>query len=294
MAFKMKGMSFGKGTGYKSPQAMKKEAAMKMKKAAMKMKDPMDMKKDPMMMKKDPMMMKKDPMMMKKDPMKMKKNSAMDMKKDPMKMKKGSAMKKDIKVNDDISIVTSGPDAGKVKSKKQTGAKNYAAAVKKDPKLPEYIKQRKGLKKGTKEYATVQNKINKAYGVSKRHSVATTTKSTNRSQKTTTTTPGEGSKTSKVVTDKKGTTRKIKDVERDDAGNVTRRRKQKFDKDGNRIKAKTVSREGDTVTKTIVKDKNLLSEKGPARVRTRKKGGTGIGSAIKGAIARRKARRANR
>ena len=54
MAFKMKGMSFGQGTGYQSPQLMKKEAAMKMKKeAAMKMKDPMDMKKDPMMMKKE-------------------------------------------------------------------------------------------------------------------------------------------------------------------------------------------------------------------------------------------------
>tara|TARA_R100001510_G_C7634116_1_gene192568 strand:+ start:457 stop:1452 length:996 start_codon:yes stop_codon:yes gene_type:complete len=39
MAFKMKGMSFGEGTGYKSPQLMKKESAMKMKKeAAMKMK----------------------------------------------------------------------------------------------------------------------------------------------------------------------------------------------------------------------------------------------------------------
>ena len=41
----MKGMSFGEGTGYKSPQLMKKEAAMKMKKeAAMKMKknSPMD------------------------------------------------------------------------------------------------------------------------------------------------------------------------------------------------------------------------------------------------------------
>lgn len=32
MAFKMKGMSFGKGTSYKSPQMMKKESAMKMKK----------------------------------------------------------------------------------------------------------------------------------------------------------------------------------------------------------------------------------------------------------------------
>tara|TARA_R100000329_G_scaffold75485_1_gene65167 strand:+ start:680 stop:1639 length:960 start_codon:yes stop_codon:yes gene_type:complete len=37
MAFKLKGMTFGKGTGYKSPQMMKKEAAMKMaKKSAMK------------------------------------------------------------------------------------------------------------------------------------------------------------------------------------------------------------------------------------------------------------------
>ena len=39
MAFKLKGMTFGKGTGYKSPQMMKKEAAMKMaKKSAMKKK----------------------------------------------------------------------------------------------------------------------------------------------------------------------------------------------------------------------------------------------------------------
>ena len=30
MAFKLKGMGFGKGTGYKSPQMMKKESAMKM------------------------------------------------------------------------------------------------------------------------------------------------------------------------------------------------------------------------------------------------------------------------
>jgi hypothetical protein len=53
MAFKMKGMSFGKGTSYKSPQAMKKESAMKMAKkdSAMNMakKSPMDMaKKSPM------------------------------------------------------------------------------------------------------------------------------------------------------------------------------------------------------------------------------------------------------
>jgi len=62
MAFKLKGMGFGEGTGYKSPQMMKKEAAMKMKKEAA---------------------------------MKLKKDSAMDMKKDSaMKMKGKSAYKK--------------------------------------------------------------------------------------------------------------------------------------------------------------------------------------------------------
>lgn len=41
---------------------------------------------------------------------------------------------------------------------------SYAEAKKRDPKLDSYIKQRKGLKKGTPEYNAVQNKINKAYG----------------------------------------------------------------------------------------------------------------------------------
>lgn len=45
----------------------------------------------------------------------------------------------------------------------------YAKAAKKDPKLGDYVKQRKGLKKGTPEYAKVQNKINAAYGVKKRY-----------------------------------------------------------------------------------------------------------------------------
>ena len=135
---------------------MKNEAAMKMKKAAMKMKDPMDMKKDPMMMKKD------SAMDMKKEPMKMKKGSAMDMKKDPMKMKKKSPMKKDSDgdgIPDFVDADTKGAKIGP-KNKKDP----YAEAKKRDPKLPEYIKQRKGLKKGTVEYNRIQNKINKAYG----------------------------------------------------------------------------------------------------------------------------------
>lgn len=43
-------------------------------------------------------------------------------------------------------------------------AGEYAAAKKKDPNLDKYIKQRKGLTKGTPEYNAVQNKINRAYG----------------------------------------------------------------------------------------------------------------------------------
>ena len=43
-------------------------------------------------------------------------------------------------------------------------AGEYAAAKKKDPNLDKYIKQRKGLTKGTPEYNAMQNKINRAYG----------------------------------------------------------------------------------------------------------------------------------
>ena len=135
---------------------MKNEAAMKMKKAAMKMKDPMDMKKDPMMMKKD------SAMDMKKEPMKMKKGSAMDMKKDPMKMKKKSPMKKDSDGDGIPDFVDADTKPAKIGPKNKKDP--YAEAKKRDPKLPEYIKQRKGLKKGTVEYNRVQNKINKAYG----------------------------------------------------------------------------------------------------------------------------------
>ena len=60
---------------------------------------------------------------------------------------------------------------GKSMAKK---ADPYAEALKKDPKLPDYIKQRKGLKKGTPEYNTVQNKINRAYGKQTRPEKAAT------------------------------------------------------------------------------------------------------------------------
>ena len=47
----------------------------------------------------------------------------------------------------------------------------YADALKNDPNLPSYIKERKGLDKDSNRYKILQNKINKAYGVSKRYKV---------------------------------------------------------------------------------------------------------------------------
>jgi hypothetical protein len=56
----------------------------------------------------------------------------------------------------------------KTKTKTSTGDP-YAKAKKKDPNLPSYIKERKKHAKGSAEYNAIQNKINAAYGVSKRH-----------------------------------------------------------------------------------------------------------------------------
>ena len=65
------------------------------------------------------------------------------------------------------------------KAKKKVG-KSWTKAVKRQKKkgkagetLSSLVSKRKGLKKGTAEYAAVQNKINKAYGVKKRHKATT-------------------------------------------------------------------------------------------------------------------------
>ena len=49
--------------------------------------------------------------------------------------------------------------------------RSYAEALKTDKNLNEYIKQRKGLDKSSNEYKVLQNKINEAYGSSKRYKV---------------------------------------------------------------------------------------------------------------------------
>jgi len=90
----------------------------------------------------------------------------------------------------------------KVKSKGSTHKKLLEARWKKGDKasgntLDELVKQRKGLKKGTPEYAKVQNKINEALGSKKRYDEGTTTTTTGES--TITTTTDEPTKTKKVI-----------------------------------------------------------------------------------------------
>jgi hypothetical protein len=63
--------------------------------------------------------------------------------------------------------------------------------------LNDLVKQRKGLKKGTPEYAKVQNKINEALGSKKRYDEGTTTTTTDKP--TITTTTDEPTKTEKVI-----------------------------------------------------------------------------------------------
>jgi len=57
------------------------------------------------------------------------------------------------------------------KNKKGAPGDPYGRAKKNDPNLDNYIRERKKYPKGSPEYNKLQNKINEAYGVSKRHPV---------------------------------------------------------------------------------------------------------------------------
>lgn len=185
----MKGMSFGQGTGYQSPQLMKKEAAMKMKKEAA-------------------MKLKKD------SAMDMKKGSAMDMKKGPMTMKKGSAM--DMKKGSAMDM-----------KKSPMNLSEWEKALKRDPNLNNLVAARNKAKKehgkNSKEYATAQNRVNVAYENAKRHGQTTTSESktnkvTGRTKTTTTVnTPGVGSETTTRVTGRSGGDIKSKKVTEKDS-----------------------------------------------------------------------------
>jgi len=90
---------------------------------------------------------------------------------------------------DDIKKAAKGSkeyQEGKAKRKaakaKKKENKTWTKAVKKQKKsgsgetLSSLVSKRKGLTKGTAEYAAVQNKINKAYGVEKRHKATVASK----------------------------------------------------------------------------------------------------------------------
>lgn len=73
-----------------------------------------------------------------------------------------------LRPTDDANPAAKKPAAAKPASSKPNP---YVKAKAKDSSLDSYIKTRNSSKKGTRDYAMAQNKINEAYGVSKRYDV---------------------------------------------------------------------------------------------------------------------------
>lgn len=90
------------------------------------------------------------------------------------------------KKNDTTTPTTTTTTNNKTSKKKDP----YADAKKKDSNLPDYVKQRNSSKKGTEEYNVAQNRINKAYGVDKRHGVTESKATKGRDTVTRKRTPG--------------------------------------------------------------------------------------------------------
>lgn len=159
--------------------------------------------------------------------------------------------------------------AGHASALKQ--ADPYAKALKKDPKLGEYVKTRNSSEKGSAEYDSAQNKINVAYGNKTRHGQTdeTTVSKSGKKQTNVKTTPGvattttevkprilaKGTKTTKktefdsgktaktvIRKDKDGDNRrantKVKGAKGGDGSTYDKKIKTKYDKDGVAIKEK--------------------------------------------------------
>ena len=164
MAFKMNGSPAKMGTiqgtaGHSSALKMKMESAAKMK-AAMKMKEEAAMK----------MKMESAAKMKKESAMKAAKPDFPDIDGDgntTESMKQAAADKSGAKMkspNKQLADVDKQKE-NMAKTKKARKANDpYAKALKKDPKLASYIKDRKKHKPGSSEYEALQTKINKAYG----------------------------------------------------------------------------------------------------------------------------------
>jgi hypothetical protein len=133
------------------------------------------------------------------------------------------------------------------KPKKKSGPNPYARAKKNDPNLDSYIAGRKKHKKGSAEYNAFQNKINKAYGVKKRHGVTnvstTSTKGVfgGKDVKTTTrNTPGISDFQAETVTSRGGKKKVTTKRYEDDKGVTTKKHKSKYRKSGVEKKRKSV------------------------------------------------------
>ena len=191
-----------------------------------------------------------------------------------------------------------------------------ASAKKAGGDLNALVKQREGLDKGSDEYAAVQNQINKALGNKKRRGVTETTET--KGGKTTTTDTTPGIKTEAITTQRGGKkvtkaeetgtyTKTVKmkgsgkSGEGADVGGAKGVRKskvkldykegaqnrpesikvkRKYSKEGDITKKKVTTKKDDVVTKAITKGDKT-------RVKTRKKGGTGLGSKIKGVFTKK-------
>ena len=151
-----------------------------------------------------------------------------------------------------------------VKKKRRTTSGDsgaYARAKKVNPELDALIAERKKHAKGSDEYNKIQNRINVAYGSSKRHGVEKDISTRGRKTTRTTYTPGISTKT---VTGKKRRSGKLKkrvtDVDRDEGYGRDRRIVEKFRRSGAR--RKTVEKydegtglRGQTISKKKVKTK---------------------------------------
>ena len=157
--------------------------------------------------------------------------------------------------------------------KKSNGAYNRAAKRGEGMgyDLNDLVRQRKTVKKGSDEYNAIQNKINKAYGVKKRHgatNVSTTgTKGVfgGKDVKTTTrNTPGISDFQAETVTSRGGRKKVTTKRYEDDKGVTTKKHKSKYRKSGVEKKRKSVyktdwDKDGKIDKKTRVKVKKDAS-----------------------------------
>jgi len=132
----------------------------------------------------------------------------------------------------------------------------YAKALKKDPKLGEYIKTRSSSEKGSAEYDAAQNKINVAYGNKTRHGATSSTETKGKTKTTTSNVPGVSTSSASTKTTRGGKKKVIKKRKETDQGITTHKTKIKKDNEGNvKRKKSTIKSDFDKDSKTDKKTK---------------------------------------